>query len=168
MWEQWLTSSAVPDRYSVFFTCPTTRLIKIVRPTGIEFSKSSDHYPADQCNGLSLCHTNFIGTRHFHMRPKIVTDLLWWIWWYFYVEILNRNPMSNKIISYITLHSLSSPWLGLGPVQAQVTQSQSTNNKTSGRAARYPSVEIERKNTVLGFPIEDEFLVLVNHCYCYC
>ena len=85
----------------------------------------------------------------------------WWIWWY--VEILNRNPMSNKIISYITLHSLSSPWLGLGSVQAQVTQSQSTNTKSSGRAARYPSVEIERKNTVLGFPIEDEFLVLVNH-----
>ena len=78
-----------------FFTCPTTRSIKIVSPTGIEFSKSSDHYPAGQCNGLSLCHTNFIGTRHFHMRSKIVTDLLWWIWWYFYVEILNRNININ-------------------------------------------------------------------------
>ena len=73
---QWLTGNTVPDRYPIFFTCPTTRSIKIVRPTGIEFSKSSDHYPAGQCNGLSLCHTNFIGTRHFHMRPKIVTDLL--------------------------------------------------------------------------------------------
>ena len=74
--------------------------------------------------------------------------------------------MSNKIISYITLHTLSSPWLGLGSVQVQVTQSQSTNTKSSGRAARHPSVEIERKNTVLGFPIEDEFLVLVNH-WCF-
>ena len=53
---KWLTSSAVPDRYPIFFTCPTTRSIKIVCPTGIEFSKSSDHYPAGQCNGLSLCH----------------------------------------------------------------------------------------------------------------
>merc|ERR1712020_878208 len=78
--------------------------------------------------------------------------------------IFNRNPMSNKIISYITLHTLSSPLLGLGSVQVQVTQSQSTNTKLSGRAARHPSVEIERKNTVLGFPIEDEFLLLVNHC----
>ena len=40
---QWLTSGTVPDRYPVFFTCPTTRSIKIVCPTGIEFSKSSDH-----------------------------------------------------------------------------------------------------------------------------
>ena len=60
---------------------------------------------------------------------------------------------------------LSSPWLGLGSVQAQVTQSQSINTKSSGRPAWHPSVEIERKNTVLGFPIEDGFLVLVNHCY---
>ena len=52
--------------------------------------------------------------------------------------------MSNKIISYITLHTF----------QVQMTQSQSTNTKSSGRAARHPSVEIERKNTVLGFPIE--------------
>ena len=53
---QWLMSGTVPDRYPVFFTCPTTRSIKIVCPTGIEFSKSSNQYPAGQCNGLSLCH----------------------------------------------------------------------------------------------------------------
>ena len=54
---QWLTSGTVPDRYPVFFTCPTTRSIKIVCPKGIEFSKSSNQYPDGQCNGLSLCHT---------------------------------------------------------------------------------------------------------------
>ena len=53
---QWLTSSTVPDRYPGFFTCPTTRSIKIVCPTGIEFSKSSEAFPhaAKNCDRLAV------------------------------------------------------------------------------------------------------------------
>ena len=52
--DQWLTSGTVPDRYPGFFTCPTTRSIKIVCPTGIEFSKSSEAFPhaAKNCDRL--------------------------------------------------------------------------------------------------------------------
>ena len=55
-WQQWLTSGTVPDRYPVFFTCPTTRSIKIVCPTGIEFSKSSEAFPhaAKNCYRLAV------------------------------------------------------------------------------------------------------------------
>ena len=66
--KQWLTSGTVPDRYPGFFTCPTTRSIKIVCPTGIEFSKSSNQYPADQCNGLSLCSVESISNIKVHQR----------------------------------------------------------------------------------------------------
>ena len=53
---QWLTSVTVPDRYPGFFTCPTTRSIKIVCPTGIEFSKSSEAFPhaAKNCDRLAV------------------------------------------------------------------------------------------------------------------
>ena len=76
-----------------------------------------------------------------------------------------RDFKQKHYIIYYIAQFVLALIIGLGSVQAQVTQSQSTNTKSSGRAARYPSVEIERKNTVLGFPIEDEFLVLVNHWY---
>ena len=46
----------MPDRYPGFFTCPTTRSIKIVCPTGIEFSKSSEAFPhaAKNCDRLAV------------------------------------------------------------------------------------------------------------------
>ena len=51
-----MTGSTVPDRCPGFFTCPTTRSIKIVRPTGIEFSKSSEAFPhaAKNCDRLAV------------------------------------------------------------------------------------------------------------------
>ena len=148
---QWLTSGTVPDRYPGFFTCPTTRSIKIVCPTGIEFSKSSEAFPhaAKNCDRLAVWKSQSENFSRLAIVGKYILGI--------------PAVQLYKIISYITLHT-SSPWLGLGSVQAQVTQSQSINTKSSGRAARHPSVEIERKNTVLGFPIEDEILVLVNHC----
>ena len=141
----------VDERYPGFFTCPTTWSIKIVCPTGIEFPKSSEAFPhaAKNCDRLAVWKSQSENFSRLAIVGKYILGI--------------PAVQLYKSISYITLHT-SSPWLGLGSVQAQVTQSQSTNTKSSGRAARYPSVEIERKNTVLGFPIEDGFLVLVNHC----
>ena len=53
-----------------------------------------------------------------------------------------------------------SPSSGDHRLSLYSVEPQSTDIKSSGRAARYPSVEIELKDTVLEGPIEDEFLVL--------
>ena len=118
---------------------------------GIEFSKSSEAFPhaAKNCDRLVVWKSQSENFSRLAIVGKYVLGI--------------PAVQLYKIISYITLHT-SSPLLGLRSVQAQVTQSQSTNTELSGRAARYQSVEIGQKNTVLGFPIEDGFLVLVNHC----
>ena len=87
------------------------------------------------------------------MRPKIVTDLRCG-------RVNRKTSLDLPLLGTIYWAFLQFSYVG---EILFCLLSQSINTKSSGRAARHPSVEIERKNTVLGFPIEDEILVLVNH-----
>ena len=93
---QWLTSGTVPDRYPGFFTCPTTRSIKIVCPTGIEFSKSSEAFPhaAKNCDRLAVWKSQSENFSRLAIVGKYILGI--------------PAVQLYKIISYITLHT-SSP-----------------------------------------------------------